>query len=172
MQKGSKNREKARCNVARLYYKITCLRDDVLHKLTTTLAHEYGLIGVETLHLKNLMKNRALARSFSDAALGKLLSLLTSKVSAQGGMIVKVDRFFPSTQRCHCCGWRWHDITLSDRVFVCQSPTCAMSGVRQDRDENAAKNILQEALRLISLVDQAVFGSGSDETLKTPADLG
>lgn len=161
-KKGSKNREKARRKVARLYYRLTCLRDDVLHKLTTKLAHEYGIIGIEALHVKGLMHNRRLARSFSDAALSRLLSLLTAKITAAGGSIVKVDRFFPSTQLCHCCRWRWKDITLSDRIFVCQNPQCALYHLRQDRDENAAKNILHEALRLIGLADQAALGTGSD----------
>jgi putative transposase len=171
-KKGSKNRERARRKVARIYYRISCLRDDILHKLTTKLASEYGLIGIEAIHIKGLMQNRRLARSFSDAALSRLISLLTSKVTAQGGMIVRVDRFFPSTQTCHSCSWRWLDITLSDRMFVCQNPACTLFGATQDRDENAAKSILKEALRLIGLVDQAVLGSGSDGTLKSPADLG
>src|SRR5690348_3300927 len=103
---GSKNREKARRQVARLHYQITCLRDDVLHKLAARLANGYGMIGIEDLHLKGLLKNRQLARSFSDAALGKLLTLLTSKVEQCGGQIIKVDRFFPSSKTCHCCGWK------------------------------------------------------------------
>src|SRR5213082_1251148 len=70
---GSKNREKARRQVARLHYRITCMRDDVLHKMTTRIADCYGIIGVEDLNLKGLLKNRRLARSFSDASLGKLL---------------------------------------------------------------------------------------------------
>jgi putative transposase len=61
--KGSKNREKARRQVARLHYRITCLRDDVLHKLTTHLAECYGMVGIEDLNLKGLLKNRKLARS-------------------------------------------------------------------------------------------------------------
>ncbi|GHO61110.1 transposase [Ktedonobacter sp. SOSP1-52] len=73
---GSKNREKARRHVARLHYQIACMRDDVLHKLTTRLANCYGIIGIEDLHLHGLLKNRRLSRSFSDAALGKLLNLL------------------------------------------------------------------------------------------------
>src|SRR6201984_2802222 len=79
-KQGSKNREKARRQVARLHYRITCMREDVLHKLTTRLADCYGIIGIEDLNLKGLLKNRRLARSFSDAARGKLLTLLTSKV--------------------------------------------------------------------------------------------
>lgn len=160
-KKGSKNREKARRKVARLHYQITCLRDDVLHKPTTKLASTYGIIGIEALNIKGLMQNRRLARSFSDAALGRLLSLLTSKVTAQGGVIVKVDRFFPSTQTCHCCGWRWREIKLSDRVFLCQNESCTLYQTKQDRDENAAKGIRKEALRLIGLVDQVALDSGS-----------
>jgi transposase len=57
-----------------------------------------------------LLKNRKLARSFSDAALGKLLNLLTSKVEQRGGQVIKVNRFFPSTKTCHCCGWKWEDM--------------------------------------------------------------
>ncbi|GCF07312.1 RNA-guided endonuclease InsQ/TnpB family protein [Dictyobacter arantiisoli] len=162
-KQGSKNREKARRQVARLHYRVTCKRDDVLQKLTTRLADCYGIIGIEDLHLKGLLKNRHLARSFSDAALGKLLALLTSKVEQRGGQVVKVGRFFPSSKQCHACQWRWDDITLSDRIFVCQDPTCAYYELRQDRDYNASLNILQEALRLIGLIDQAVSGTGLDE---------
>src|SRR5207237_8142446 len=100
---GSKNREKARRQVARLHYRITCLRDDVLHKLTTRLANCYGIVGIEDLNIKGLMKNRKLARSFSDAALGKLLNLLTSKVEHRGGVVVKIHRFFSSHNSCHRC---------------------------------------------------------------------
>ena len=160
---GSKNREKARQQVARLQYRITCMRDDVLQKLTTRLANCYGIIGIEDLHLKGLLKNRSLARSFSDAALGTLLDLLTSKVGQRGGQVVKVGRFFPSTKRCHGCQWKWDEITLADRVFVCQNLDCAYHQLEQDRDHNASLNILAEALRLIGLIDQAVSGTGSDE---------
>jgi putative transposase len=131
-KRGSKNREKARRQVARLHYRITCMRDDVLQKLTTRLANCYGIIGIEDLHIKGLLKNRSLARSFSDAALGKLLDLLTSKVEQRGGQVVKVGRFFPSTKLCHGCQWKWDEITLADRVFVCQNPDCAYYGLGQE----------------------------------------
>jgi putative transposase len=169
---GSKNRERARRQVARLHYRISCLRDDLLHKLTTQLANCYGLIGMEDLNLKGLLKNRKLARSFSDAALGKLLSLLTSKMEQRGGQVIKVDRFFPSSKTCHGCGWKWEDMQLSDRVFLCQNPKCAWYQVEQDRDHNASLNILHEALRLIGLVDQAVCGTGSDEDVNLAVDAG
>ncbi|EFH89448.1 RNA-guided endonuclease InsQ/TnpB family protein [Ktedonobacter racemifer] len=161
---GSKNREKARRQVARLHYKVTCLRDDVLHKLTTQLANCYGIIGIEDLNLKGLLKNRRLARSFSDAGLGKLLNLLLSKVGQRGGQVIKVGRFFPSSKTCHCCGWKWEAMTLNDRTLACQNPSCPYYQCAQDRDHNASLNILNEALRLIGLIDQAVGGTGSDAT--------
>jgi putative transposase len=170
--RGSKNREKARRQVARLHYRITCLRDDVLHKLTTRLANCYGIIGIEDLNLKGLLKNRRLSRSFSDAALGKLLNLLDAKVEQRGGQVIKVGRFFPSSKTCHACGWQWEDIELSDRVFICQNPKCAYHQFEQDRDYNASLNILREALHLIGLVEQVVNGIGSDEDVNLTADAG
>jgi putative transposase len=169
---GSKNRKKARRQVARLHYRITCLRDDVLHKLTTRLANCYGMIGIEDLNLKGLLKNRKLARSFSDAALGKLLNLLTSKMEQHCGQVIKVDRFFPSSKTCHCCGWKWEEMQLSDRVFLCQNQTCAYYQFAQDRDHNAALCILAEALRLIGQIDQAVSGTGSDKDGNLAVDAG
>jgi len=169
---GSKNREKARRQLARLHYRITCLRDDVLHKLTTRIASWYGIVGIEDLNLKGLLKNRHLSRSFSDAALGKLLTLLTSKVEQRGGRVIKVGRFFPSSKTCHCCGWKWKDMELSDRIFLCQNPTCTYYQFAQDRDHNAALCILGEALRLIGLIDQVVTGTGSDEDVNLAADAG
>jgi putative transposase len=168
---GSKNREKARRQVARLHYHITCMRDDVLHKLTTRLATCYGIVGIEDLHLKGLLKNRRLARSFSDASLGRLLDLLTSKVEQRGGKVIAVGRFFPSTRTCHCCGWKWEDMQLSDRIFCCRNASCAYHLFPQDRDHNAAHNILREALRLIGLIDQVVSDIGSGTDVNSAVDL-
>jgi putative transposase len=130
----------------RLHYRIACLRHDLLHKLTTEVAKTANLVAVEDLHVKGLMRNRCLSRSFSDAALGKLLELLESKVPLSGGMLVKVDRFFPSSQLCHQCGFRREDLSLKEREYACQA--CGYCG---DRDENASFNILNEALRLVRL---------------------
>jgi putative transposase len=151
--KGSRNWQKAKKKLARLHYRIACMRDDLLHKLTTEIANTAALVAVESLHVKGLIQNRKLALSFSDAALGKLLCLLESKVTHRGGQVVKVDRFFPSSQVCHQCGWRWYDIQPASRVFVCQNPACRWCG---DRDYNAAINILSEALRLVGLIGGVV----------------
>ena len=146
--KGGKNWQKTRGKLGRLHYEIACIRLDWLHKLTTEIATTSGIVAVEDLHVKGLIRNRCLSRSFSDASVGKLLDFLQCKVPRQGGMLLKVDRFFPSSQLCHCCGARKEDLTLADRVFVCPNTDCGYVG---DRDENAAYNIIFEALRVFGL---------------------
>src|SRR6266480_7537944 len=147
-KKFGKNWHKTRSKLGRVHYEIASQRADLLHKLTTEVARTSGLVAVEDLHVKGLMRNRCLSRSFSDAAVGKLLDLLESKVPRQGGMLLKVDRFFPSSQLCHCCGARKDDLTLADRIFVSPKPDCGYVG---DRDENAALNLIIEALRMFGL---------------------
>jgi putative transposase len=144
--KGGKNWQKTKSKLARLHYRIACQRSDLLHKLTTEVSKTSRLVAVEDLHVKGLVQNRCLSRSFSDAALGKLLDLLESKVPRAGGVLVKVGRFYPSSQLCHCCGSRRADLTLDERIYLCANPACSYVG---DRDENASLNILQEALRLV-----------------------
>lgn len=146
--KGGKNWLKTKDTLGRAHYEIASIRLDWLHKLTTEIATTSGIVAVEDLHVKGLIRNRCLSRAFSDAAVGKLLDLLESKVAAQGSMLLKVDRFFPSSQLCHCCGARKADLQLSDRVFMCPDPDCGYTG---DRDENASRNIVLEALRLFGL---------------------
>jgi IS605 OrfB family transposase len=146
--KGGKNWLKTKDKLGRLHYEIACIRLDWLHKLTTQIAKTSGIVAVEDLHVKGLIRNRCLSRSFSDASVGKLLDLLESQVPRQGGKLLKVDRFFPSSQLCHCCGARKDDLELADRVFVCPDPDCGYIG---DRDENAALNLIVEALRMFGL---------------------
>ena len=131
-----------------------------------------GSLGLKISTGSGLLKNRKLARSFSDAALGKLLNLLTSKVEQRGGQVIKVDRFFASSKTCHSCGWKWEDMELSDRVFLCQNPDCAYYQCGQDRDWNAALNILHEALRLVGLIDQVATGTGLDDGVNLAVDAG
>ena len=77
-----------------------------------------------------------------------------------------------SSKTCHACGWKWEEMELSDRVFLCQNKSCACYQVAQDRDHNAALCILGEALRLIGLIDQAVDGIGSDDDGNLAVDAG
>ena len=146
--KGSANWQKTKRKLARLHQRIASMRNDSHHKIAFTVSERYSFIGVEDLNVTGMVKNRKLSRALSDAGLGQLLRYISTKAGRHGTPVIKVDRFFPSTKRCHQCHHE-RDMSLSERTYVCLNPACGWSG---DRDENAAKNILQEAVRMAGRV--------------------
>jgi putative transposase len=153
-QKGSHNRDKIKAKIARLHNRVRHIRDDLLHKLTTWIAERYGFVAVEDLNVAGMLQNHKLALSLSDAAFGRLLTLLQSKVVTHHGAFVKIDRFFASSKTCVVCSHKHSVLTLADRVFVC--PNC---GFTLDRDWHAAINILHEGLRVASIPRRPVVAT-------------
>jgi putative transposase len=136
-QKGSKNRLKARMKLARLHARIGDRRRDALQKLSTRLIRENQVIVTESLNVSGMVRNHCLARVISDASWSALLMMLAYKAAWYGRQLIKVDRFFPSSKTCHCCGFVVEALPLSIREWAC--PVC---GVVHDRDHNAALNLL------------------------------
>lgn len=135
-QKGSANRAKARKRVARIHARIADRRRDHLHKVTTRLVRENQVIAIEDLGVRNMMKNRSLARAISDASWSGFRSMLEYKADWYGRDVVAIDRWYPSSKQCSACGALRETLPLNIREWA-----CAECGTVHERDVNAAKNI-------------------------------
>lgn len=144
-QEASRNRAKAKARVAHQHSRIANRRNDFLHKLSHRLVARYDTICTEDLSLSALVRTKLSghAKSWNDAAVGSFLRMLEYKSLWNGGQVVKVGRWFPSSKTCHCCQ-RIQHLELSDRRW-----TCASCGAVHDRDHNAAINLLSEGLRIV-----------------------
>ncbi len=146
-KKGSNNWYKAKLKVAKLHAKIADCRKDFLHKLSSKLVSQSQAIYTETLAVKNMMANHKLAKAIADCGWGEFLRQLEYKCKWHGRKLGAIDRWFPSSKRCHPCGYIIDKLPLSIREWTC--PSCSSLNLR---DYNSSLNILA--------VGQTVFASG------------
>ena len=132
----SNNWYRQKLRVERIHYRIACIREDAHHKATTAIVSRASKICVETLCVKNLLRNRNIAKALSDSALGGFLAKLKTKAESRNVAVVEADTFFASSKICSNCGCKKENLTLSDREYKCD---CC--GFTADRDVNAAINL-------------------------------
>ena len=170
-QKGSKNREKARIKVARFEHYIANCRNDWIEKESLRLVQTYQVIGIEDLNLKGMMKFSRNAKNYGDASWGSFVQKLLWKSSKNENncQVVKADRFFASSQICHCCGFK-NSITKDLRIREWTCPACNTNHIR---DVNAALNLKQNAIEKIKTVRQGVseLSKTSVESVEALAEL-
>lgn len=145
-QKGSNTRGKARKLVAKVQSKIARIREDFLHKLSRKIVNENQVVAVENLNVKGMVRNHKLAKAINDCGWGMFCTMLKYKSQWDGKTYIEVDRFFASSKTCNICLNKVDSLSLDVRSW-----TCSKCQTRHDRDVNAAKNIRDEALRILSL---------------------
>ncbi|MFF3584009.1 RNA-guided endonuclease InsQ/TnpB family protein [Streptomyces mirabilis] len=155
-EKGSANRARARLKVAKIHARVADRRRDTLHKITTRLVRDNQTIVIEDLIVRNMVKNRKLARAISDAAWSEFRSMLEYKAQWYGREVIAVDRWFPSSRLCSACGTLQEAMPLNVRTWTCD---CATT---HDRDVNAAHNLLAAGLAV------TVCGAGVRPQRSTP----
>lgn len=143
MEKGSNNYKKQRIKLVKIHEHITNQRKDFLHKSSYQIANAYDGVCIEDLNMKNMSQCLHFGKSVHDNGYGMFVSMLTYKLERQGKRLIRIDKFYPSSKRCSCCGHIKHDLKLSDRLYICDECKTVI-----DRDYNASLNILQEGLRL------------------------
>lgn len=145
-QKGSNNRNKARIKLAKAFEKLNNQKENYIHSVANELLTYYDIIFMEDLNVSGMLKNHKLAKAIQEVGFYRFKSILVDKAFNNGKQVIFVDRFYPSSKTCSVCGYKKHDLKLSDRVWTC--PQC---GEHHDRDINAAINILLEGEHIIGV---------------------
>lgn len=143
-QKGSKNRNKQRIKVAKIHEKVTNQRKDFLHKQSKQITNAVDAVCIEDLDMKGMSQALNFGKSVMDNGFGMFVSMLNYKLMEQGKQLVKIDKWFPSSKRCSCCGTVKNTLLLSERTYHCED-----CGMTMDRDYNASINIKVEGIRLL-----------------------
>ena len=164
-QKGSNNRTKAKLKLAKAHNKIKNKKQDFLHNITTKIVSENQIICLEDLNVKGMMKNHKLANAIQELGLSEMVRQIIYKSEWYGREVVFVDRWFPSSKKCSCCGNIKKDLKLSDREYVCEN-----CGLVIDRDENASINIEEEGIRIFEELVRQRMSEPSDENQRKLED--
>ena len=144
----SRNYQKQKVKVAKVYEHITNSRTDFLHKLSFNIVKNHDIIAIENLNVKGMVKNHTLARAISDSSWSTFTTMLAYKTEWYGKTLVKIDRWFPSSKTCSGCG---HLLTKTELPLSVRSWDCPSCLQTNDRDINASINILNEGLKLVTL---------------------
>lgn len=165
-QKGSENRKKAKHKLARLHARISNIRNDALHKLTSCLTRRFHTIGIEDLNVQGMVKNRRLSQAISDMGFFEFRRQMEYKAAMRDGVVVVADRWFASSKTCSACAHKLNELPLLAREWVC--PAC---GSVHDRDINAAINLKNLAVSS-TVTACGEEGAGLEHKLKTkPASV-
>jgi putative transposase len=156
-QKGSNSREKARKLVAKVHERVSNARQDYLHKLSRKIVDKSQVVVVENLNVKGMVRNHCLAKAISDVGWGMFVNFIDYKLKEKGGLLLEIDRWFPSSKICPECFSQIGEMPLNIRQWTC--PNC---GTENDRDGAAAKNIRAEGLRMLQTDGTAVSASGEE----------
>ncbi len=144
----SRNYQKQKVKVAKVYERITNCRKDFLHKLSFNLIKNHDVIAIEDLNIKGMVKNKKLAKAISDSSWSTFTTMLNYKAEWYGKALVKVDRWYPSSKTCSGCG---HLLTKAELPLQVRTWNCPSCQQKHDRDINASINILNEGLRLATI---------------------
>jgi putative transposase len=145
-KKGGSNWLKQKQRVALLHEKVANQRKDFLHKESWKLVKQWDAIVIEDLNMKDMSQTLSLGKATMDNGNGMFRSMLDYKLAEQGKKLVRIDKWYPSSKLCRACGTIHSELALADRIW-----TCGCCGIRHDRDDNAARNIQGEGLRILGL---------------------